>query len=66
MIFVNTKKFAATVARILNQRDCKSELIDGDTDYKRRDEIIKEFRAGTTRVLISTSMLARGLDVPDV
>jgi len=38
----------------------------GDMPQKERDAIMGEFRAGTTRVLITTDVWARGLDVQQV
>ncbi|CAN1165042.1 Eukaryotic initiation factor 4A-3 [Linum perenne] len=38
----------------------------GDMPQKERDAIMKEFRDGTTRVLITTDVWARGLDVQQV
>lgn len=38
----------------------------GDMPQKERDEIMSEFRSGTTRVLITTDVWARGLDVQQV
>lgn len=35
----------------------------GDMPQKERDAIMGEFRNGTTRVLITTDVWARGLDV---
>ena len=35
----------------------------GDMPQRERDTIMSEFRAGTTRVLITTDVWARGLDV---
>merc|ERR1712054_364463 len=35
-------------------------------DQNFRDSIIKEFRKGSTRVLITTDLLARGIDVQQV
>lgn len=35
-------------------------------EQKDRDEVMKQFRAGESRVLISTDVWARGLDVPQV
>ena len=35
----------------------------GDMPQKERDAIMAEFRSGTTRVLITTDVWARGLDV---
>jgi len=37
-----------------------------DMEQKDRDTIMKGFRAGESRVLISTDVWARGLDVPQV
>lgn len=38
----------------------------GDMPQKERDAIMSEFRSGTTRVLITTDVWARGLDVQQV
>jgi translation initiation factor 4A len=35
-------------------------------DQKERDIIMKEFRAGSSRVLITTDLLKRGIDVQQV
>merc|ERR1711862_829383 len=37
-----------------------------DLDQKERDLVMREFRSGSTRVLISTDLLARGIDVQQV
>lgn len=38
----------------------------GDMPQKERDAIMAEFRSGQTRVLITTDVWARGLDVQQV
>ena len=38
----------------------------GDMDQKERDVIMCEFRSGSSRVLITTDLLARGIDVQQV
>jgi Lhr-like helicase len=38
----------------------------GDMDQAQRDLIMKEFRSGSSRVLIATDLLARGIDVQQV
>lgn len=38
----------------------------GDMPQRERSALMAEFRAGETRVLITTDMWARGLDVPQV
>ena len=35
-------------------------------DQKERDVIMREFRSGSSRVLITTDLLARGIDVQQV
>merc|ERR1712083_807972 len=37
-----------------------------DLDQRERDLVMKEFRSGSSRVLISTDLLARGIDVQQV
>ena len=48
--------------------DCASALLfqHGDMDQKERDVIMREFRSGSSRVLITTDLLARGIDVQQV
>ena len=38
----------------------------GDMEQAQRETIMKEFRSGSTRVLITTDLLARGIDVQQV
>ena len=35
-------------------------------DQREREKIMKEFRSGSSRVLITTDLLARGIDVQQV
>merc|ERR1719158_2220769 len=48
------------------QRDFATSCIHGELEEKERRQIINEFRHGASRVLISTDLLARGLDVQQV
>ena len=38
----------------------------GDMDQRERNVIMQEFRSGSSRVLITTDLLARGIDVQQV
>ena len=38
----------------------------GDMEMKAREVLMKEFRSGSSRVLITTDLLARGIDVQQV
>ena len=44
----------------------KCTSIDGGLEKEARDRVVREFREGTTKVLISTDVLSRGFDVTQV
>lgn len=66
IIFVNTKSFAETLMRILRKNNYNCNLIFGDMSNEERDEYIQKFRDREINVVITTNILARGLDVPEV
>ena len=41
-------------------------VAQGDMDKLERDRVVREFREGKTKILISTDVLARGFDVSQV
>lgn len=45
---------------------CRVILQHGEMSQKDREVIMREFRSGSTRVLITTDLLARGIDVQQV
>jgi len=47
----------------MEQRDFTVSAIHGDMKQTERQQILKEFRSGSSRVLISTDLLARGIDI---
>ena len=40
--------------------------IQGDMQHEDRDRVVREFRNGTTKILIATDVLSRGFDVSQV
>lgn len=50
----------------MNENDFAVSAMHGEMDQIKRDTIMKEFRTGATRVLITTDLLARGIDVQQV
>lgn len=64
IIFVRTRVDAASLAsRLRNAGHAVSVLYGGDMRPEERDRVIDEFRMGTTRVLVTTNVLSRGVDV---
>ena len=47
-------------------RDFTVSWVHGDMEQRERDVIMREFRSGSSRVLITTGLLARGIDVQQV
>ena len=66
IIFMNTKSFSETLHGMMRKNGYKSTLIFGDMSKEERDEYVQKFRNGEVNVIITTNMLARGLDVPEV
>jgi len=66
VIFCNTRRKVDWLTDKMLERDFTVSAMHGDMDQKERDVIMKEFRTGSSRVLITTDLLARGIDVQQV
>ncbi|KAI8538486.1 hypothetical protein RHMOL_Rhmol09G0107500 [Rhododendron molle] len=63
VIFCNTKRKVDWLTEKMRSNNFTVSSMHGDMPQKERDAIMQEFRAGDTRVLITTDVWARGLDV---
>ncbi|KAF5939546.1 hypothetical protein HYC85_023805 [Camellia sinensis] len=63
VIFCNTKRKVDWLTEKMRSNNFTVSSMHGDMPQKERDAIMAEFRAGETRVLITTDVWARGLDV---
>jgi len=66
IIYCNFKRKVDTLTDKMAQRDFTVSSMHGDMTGGERDVIMKEFRSGSSRVLITTDLLARGIDVQSV
>ena len=66
IIFVRTREGCKRLMRTMNDAGYKCTAIEGGMDHADRDRVVKEFRDGLTKILISTDVLSRGLDVSTV
>ncbi|XVF35051.1 hypothetical protein REPUB_Repub18cG0111600 [Reevesia pubescens] len=66
VIFVNTRRKVDWLTDKIRGRDHTVSATHGDMDQNTRDIIMREFRSGSSRVLITTDLLARGIDVQQV
>merc|ERR1739849_44077 len=65
-IFCNTRRKVDWLTEKMHSRDFTVSCMHGDMDQRERDLIMREFRSGSSRVLITTDLLARGIDVQQV
>lgn len=66
IVFVEMKKDADSVSHLLRSSGFEVSTLHGDLLPADRDRVMDDFRAGRTKVLITTNILARGVDVPAV
>ncbi|XP_021377711.1 ATP-dependent RNA helicase eIF4A-like isoform X2 [Mizuhopecten yessoensis] len=66
VIFCNTRRKVDWLTEKMLSRDFTVSSMHGEMDQKERDVIMREFRTGSSRVLITTDLLARGIDVQQV
>ena len=66
IIFVATKKTANLLYGRLKEEGHQVSILHGDLLSQERDRLIDDFREGRSKVLITTNVLARGIDIPTV
>lgn len=66
VIFCNTRSKVEFLTNKLREQHFTVSAIHADLPQAERDTIMKEFRSGSSRILISTDLLARGIDVQQV
>ena len=66
VIFCNTKKKVDWLTSELKKANFTVISMHGDMKQDERDRIMNEFRLGNSRVLVSTDVWARGIDVQQV
>jgi|Transcript_24463 translation initiation factor 4A len=66
IIYCNTRRKVDYLADQMSKRDFTISTMHAEMDQKERELVMREFRSGSSRVLISTDLLARGIDVQQV
>lgn len=66
VIFVKTRESADRIRQRMEADGHKVTALHGAKDGAERDALLDSFRNGTTKVLITTNVLARGIDVSTV
>lgn len=66
VIFCNTRRKVDWLTEKMREANFTVSSMHGDMKQAERDTIMKEFRGGMSRVLITTDVWARGIDVQQV
>lgn len=66
IIFVQRKDTADKLYMRMKQEGHAVSVLHGSLESSERDRLIDDFREGRSKVLITTNVLARGIDIPSV
>ena len=66
LVFCNLREAVERVSNYLTEKDVANECFHGGMEQLDRERALSKFRNGSTTVLISTDLAARGLDIPEV
>jgi superfamily II DNA/RNA helicase len=66
IIFADSKENCVTIGRLLEHHEFSSDFVHGDMNPGHRNRVLREFREEKIQILITTDLLARGIDVAHV
>lgn len=66
IVFCNHREDVERVSAILKQKGIYNEFYHGAMDQRERETALCKFRNGSTYVLVTTDLAARGLDIPNI
>jgi len=66
VIFCNTRRKVDWLTERMRENNFQVSSMHGEMQQRERDAIMSEFRQGSSRVLITTDVWARGIDVQNV
>ncbi len=66
IIFCNTIRKVEWLEQNLKQNNFPITVIHSNMNQTERDNTVKDFRDGKTRLLLTTDLLSRGIDIPQV
>lgn len=66
LVFLNYREAVERTYKFLHSAGVQCEMFHGALEQDHRERSIYKFSNGTSNVLISTDLAARGLDIPDI
>ncbi len=66
IVFCNHRDAVERVSQMLSQKGITNKWYHGAMEQRDRDAALSKFRNGSTNVLVTTDLAARGLDIPNI
>ena len=66
LVFCETKRSVDKIFKYIKGADIKAGMIHGDRSHRERETAVRKFKRGQDQVLITTNVLARGIDISGV
>ncbi len=66
IVFARTKVRVERIVAAMERVGIKSEMLHGSIDQKERFAILDRFREGKNKILVTTDVASRGIDLPNV
>jgi len=66
IVFLNYREAVERTFKFLKENGVECEMFHGAMDQEHREKSLYKFSNGTSNVLVSTDLSARGLDIPEI
>ncbi len=66
LVFCNHREAVDRISQLLTAREVIHTVFHGGMEQEDREKALLKFRNGSTRLLISTDLASRGLDIPEI
>jgi ATP-dependent RNA helicase DeaD len=66
IVFLNHRDAVQRTSDFLSSKGITNEFYHGALEQQERDSALSKFRNGSTNVLVTTDLAARGLDIPNI
>lgn len=66
LVFLNHRDAVERVSQYLDEQGVLHDYFHGGLDQNMRERTLTKFRNGSSRILVTTDLAARGLDIPEI
>ncbi|MCT4580315.1 MAG: DEAD/DEAH box helicase [Flavobacteriales bacterium] len=66
LVFCNHREAVDRISKLLSKNEIENSVFHGGLNQNERERALVKFRNGTSTLLITTDLAARGLDIPEI